>query len=532
MKKLSIIPLLLYILCSFNVNATETECFWKSKTPWQKMLTVLYNHGIDTAGMTVMTQVSCNILKEASDELDKKFGIKEGVIDWSACSENVRVGDAICEYMLIKYQNKSGEKYDYYKVRYSNNDYDFWSFLDKYPESRYSEELRQKKNCVEVCFLWRKMGEKTSGGDIVAMGHAFYKKSQKIESCNYEGFSPLVEDIKKYMKTVEDWDGLIAKRRKIKNYDDYSSFILFKDEHVDYLSSYQILVDDSIAQCKHNIAWKKARETNTIAAYRDYLSSCPKGEHVDEVKKKIRDYEDWMTTKEAGNHIAFVTYCSNHLDGDSIFAAKESMRLIEESEWRRLSADYEQSMKKRAKVSLKTKTLKSVDSFLDKYKDGYYYSKAADMQCKLIEAIQGSSISDTTFFHGGRCSSPYVGVVFIGNVRKSDNDLTVTLKNRETNRVYRRTIKHGKYWTDTIPNGIYSIVVSCWDADQNFAGTFTVSGRLSYLTICTTLKDQDGVVIEKDYDKGAEKKMWEAFGDIWCREDYYGYLNEYKFIIF
>ena len=249
---------------------------------------------------------------------------------------------------------------------------------------------------------------------------------------------------------------------------DYSSFILFKDEHVDYLSSYQILVDDSIAQCKHNIAWKKARETNTIAAYRDYLSSCPNGEHVYEVKKKIRDYEDWSDARESGNHAAYASYCENHPLGDSVGVARILMHRMEESDWQRVK---------------NSKNWLDFQALIDRYPGGYY-SDSAMAAINALFATPETNMNDV-FATFGNCSVTDTGVVCIANNSKLESTLRFTFTRRGRT-VLQKTLRSGESHQFKLKNGSYHVVIDNPDnmrlkifSDPNAThGEMTVSSQV------------------------------------------------------
>lgn len=509
MKNISLSILILPLLLGINTNTDASEWLGKSKDPWHKMMVVLNEHGLDTTNMGVTTVVSDVTLNSAAADMAKTFGAKKSAKTW----ESAMVGDVICYYMQQKY-TKTNEKHEYFRTRYSTKAGDYARFLSLYPNSSYADEMLWKKILLSALSSWS--SAMTANDCRLAQ-----TESLSVSKCTYAGFYHEFTDLTQYVSTVNDWNALMQVRAS-GGHDDCDAFESFREQHRDHLSAYRHFIDDSIRLCRHANAWRTATKLNTVKAYREYLQAYPYGEFSFQAKNKIKDYEDWTTARQDGSHAAYVTYCEEHPNGDSADVARECMRSIEEPAWQNVSVAYERAKKASAQVSVRTMALKAIDAFLSAYKDGYHYSDATEMRYEMITAIQGESISNKSFQTYGRCSSPYSGIVFLGNIRATSNSITFTLRNKETGKVYERNVKNGEYWTETLPNGVYSIVASCWDVEQNYSGTLTVSGRLYFLSLYVS-KSRWGVEFDKDYDEDAEERITKAFLKIWEREDPAGY---------
>lgn len=493
MKKLSIIPLVLYLLCSLNVNATETECFWGRKTPWQKMTTVLYAHGVDTTGMGVTTLVNADILNEAALDLAKTFGVKSELN--GTYTKQELIGDVICHFMQLKY-TKQTEKHAYFRVRYSTDEDDYARFIMSYPNSRYADEMQWKMNCLKAYWSWfEAMTE-----DACRLA---YLHSKIVDNYFYEGFVSEYRDIVLYIQTVDDWELLMQARAENK-YADCDAFTRFRRAHEGHLTGYNFFINDSILNCEHNQAWKAAKETNTIAAYRDYLSSYPAGEHTYEVKRKIRDFEDWSNARDNDNYAAYAKYVEQHPYGDSIARCKEIMQAIKNQEWhgikdskdwkavKRFCSKYGENSQdstnsayqllrkleepewKRAK---RINTWESLSNFQDKYPYGYYYNEADEMKYNILSRNQKADITTDAFIAIGQCSSPDSSVVMIGNISGSNRMYRITIKRDGGDSKYYQVATMGETAIFRMPNGRYRVMIECAGVESHY-GNILVSGNV------------------------------------------------------
>ena len=430
MKKINIIPLLLFLLCSINGNATEAEYFWKSKTPWQKMIAVLYAHGVDTTGMGVTSQVRANILNQAAPDLAKTFGIKHDLVqpysDWA------KIGDVLCQYMQLKYTRQS-EKHMYYRTRYSTDEDDYAEFILTYPDSRYAGEMQWKRNCMHAFWSW------PQAVDAEDCQLAYYR-SKIVDNNVYEGLAPVYRDIVQYIQTVEDWEQLMQSRAA-NGYSDCDAFTQFKRDHNGRIPGYNFVIADSVRNCKHNNAWREACATNTISSYREYFTLFPQGEHAAWARNYVADHEDWLEAREKDSHTAYATYCEKHPQGDSVAVAKECMRRIEESLWQRVKD---------------SKNWLDLQAFLDRFPEGYYSEQATS----AIKALFVSPETDMNkvFEVFGACSLTDTGVVCVSNTSKLESSLRFTITHRGRT-VLQKTLRSGESYQLKLRAGSYHVVI-------------------------------------------------------------------------
>lgn len=532
------------MLCMFNANATETSCFWKSKTPWQKMLTVLDKHGVDTTGMNVASIVSCDVLHEAADDLAKVFGVKEEMSWTTYYAKDIMVGDAICEYMKVKYARRNGEKYEYYKIMYSTDEDDFVRFASLYPNSKYRRDCGDKEWCLRAYWEWI-LNCRTEANCSTA-----FEYSRHGDECRQEGYVTMAYAVMEYMDTYDDWQLLMDTREK-NGYDDCEAFVRFKEEHAEYLSAYAYFINDSIYQCRHRNVWNAATETNTIAAYQYYLDQYPSGEYAVKVKNKLKDYRCWMDAREKDSYVAYEYYCNTYPSGDSVSVANAAMKRIKDAEWSRVKgsknwkmlrdfkakygeyyederdlvtlamAEIEKNDWNRAK---RINTWKSLSDFQDKYPYGFYYNEADEMKYKILEKNQSADISTADFKAIGFCSSPDSCVVMIGNVSGSKRQYRITLSSIDGKQKQYEVIRMGEVAIFRVPNGQYKVMIECFGV-EGYYGDITVRGKVYFATYSITETNIFGKETT-DFSDGAWGKVESLIENIRDREEERYYKNE------
>lgn len=152
MKNIKHIIALIAIVLTFNVaqaNGLNTYQPKKSKNPWQIMQTTLYNHFVDTVGISILTPIESDLLHEITPDLSKAYKVQDPV----DLSRATTLGEVICAFMNVKYAGHSGETYDYYKYRYSNK-FIYDMYLDRYPNSPFATEMRLKDECLKQYEAW------------------------------------------------------------------------------------------------------------------------------------------------------------------------------------------------------------------------------------------------------------------------------------------------------------------------------------------------------------------------------------------
>ena len=146
-----LIALVVVILVFGTAQAATSEAHRSSrrKDHWQIMQNVLYNHFVDTTDLCVVSPIDADLLVEITPDLAKAFHVKEKV----DLSHAETLGEVICSFMMVKYAGQSGQTYDYYKYRYSDKMiYD--KYLERYPDSPYAAEMRQKSECLKQYTAW------------------------------------------------------------------------------------------------------------------------------------------------------------------------------------------------------------------------------------------------------------------------------------------------------------------------------------------------------------------------------------------
>lgn len=145
---------ILFMIAFLTIGTAHAESLnlhysGRNKDPWQIMQTTLYNHFIDTTGFCVVTPIDADLLHEIAPDLAKAFHVKEK----AELSYASTLGEVICVFMQVKYAGCTGQTYDYYKYRYSTRlIYD--SYLERYPDSPYAAEMRQKGECLKQYNAW------------------------------------------------------------------------------------------------------------------------------------------------------------------------------------------------------------------------------------------------------------------------------------------------------------------------------------------------------------------------------------------
>ncbi len=177
-RHLIIIMIAILTIGTVHAESLNLHCSGRNKDPWQIMLTTLYNHFVDTTGFCVVTPIDAYLLHEITPDLAKAFHVKENV-DLSCAST---LGEVICVFMQVKYAGCTGPTYDYYKYRYSTRlIYD--SYLERYPDSPYAAEMRQKSECLKQYVAWSNC---FNANDYLSV-----LLNYESNSCPYSGFAYL-----------------------------------------------------------------------------------------------------------------------------------------------------------------------------------------------------------------------------------------------------------------------------------------------------------------------------------------------------
>lgn len=174
-KHLLMLTVALLTIGTSHAESLNRQRLSRSKDPWRIMQTILYNHFVDTTGFCVITPIDADLLYEITPDLAKAFHVKKKV-DLSCAST---LGEVICVFMQVKFAGCTGQTYDYYKYRYSTKlIYD--SYLERYPDSPYAAEMRQKSECLKQYVAWSNC--------LDANDYLSVLLNYESSSCPYGGF--------------------------------------------------------------------------------------------------------------------------------------------------------------------------------------------------------------------------------------------------------------------------------------------------------------------------------------------------------
>lgn len=232
------------VTCAFSLASVmgQIRPSLTSDSPWQILMSTLYSHGVDTVGLHVMSKIDSDILQEIIPDLAKSYKVKHPIDSSRIIIDNL--GDVITEFMNAKYRKRGGEKYDYYKVRYSTRMYDYNAYFHHYPNSPYYEELFTKFSCLDQYCMWTTRTDNKGCQQMIVFFDVF--------PCPYDGFSRLMEENATYHKTVQDWNELMAE------FDENGSINkerleAFRQSHEKHLSGYYFVIKDLLKENRREI---------------------------------------------------------------------------------------------------------------------------------------------------------------------------------------------------------------------------------------------------------------------------------------
>lgn len=159
----------------------DTQRSKPGKDPWQIMQTILYNHHVDTTGLSVISPIDSVLLVEILPDLKKAYHVDQ---ESPYLNHSTMLGEVICSFMKVKYAGLKGETYDYYKLRYTPRRL-YYYYLKKYPDSPYAEEMRLKMECIEQCRAWRNCYTMKDYYEVYTLYDTSY--------CPYGGFSNIAK---------------------------------------------------------------------------------------------------------------------------------------------------------------------------------------------------------------------------------------------------------------------------------------------------------------------------------------------------
>lgn len=456
----------IFLLMSFTLMIVEpthanNSCFRKEKDAWQILINVLDSYQVKTTDLDVTSRFSStlqdnnklDLRNDIESDLAKAYRVKKPV----SIEPNAMLGEIVCAFMEAKYARKNGEKYDYYKIRYSPVvDDEYLCFKAKYPNSRYNEELESKSSCVKQNAAWHSCKDNKDC-------HVVYDR-YGVCCCPYDGYRVISERNNKCRKTMEDWDelqqswdgGLGA------DGDRYAYFI----QNHDTLANYYTVAYDSLNVCRQRQAWHTACEEHSIEGYRSYVMNYPNSKEAFVAKLKIEEMVAWQQAVEANTHESYGMYYTNYPEGDSVAVAAEKLRLMEEEDWGKAQ---------------KQNTIRSYERFVAQYPNGYYTESALECQIRLeIERFKGKGKGSIDKLElEGISSRQGYGLLCFGNVGRNF-DITVSMLGNTPVKV---NMKPGQCQWVWAKNGEYQIYVTSSNGsewEENGHGTVLIEDGLYY----------------------------------------------------
>ena len=482
-QKIKTLAMLLSIFIGVSAMASShngMNVFGNSKTPWQKLTAILYSHGVDTTNLTIMDSPDTALIMSINPELSKALKVRFE-IKWKEHSLFGDVitpsyGEILCDYMKEAYKNNAGEKYDYYKTRYSINDEDYYDFLERYPNSQYYKEMSQKGKCVEAYYSWF-----TAKTDEDC--HAAYQLSLEVKTY-YEGFAQMKSDFSQYMATVDDWDALMREREAADDFD-CDKYKTFKSNHGGHLAAYYWILTDSLEECE----WRKTIKTNTITAYRNFAKEYPSMKYACDIA--IEDLQSFADAQRKGTHQTYAQYrVKQLLKGFEPIKSEEAldaMKRIEQPEWNKIS---------------KSTNWYDFYKYMCKYPEGAFHTDAYE---KMLLSV------DTTATVGFY-SKEGKGLLYLANVSKIKEDVTFEIY-KSGKRISKNTLKPGQYISKELPVGNYYIS-SGKDDGMNYEIRQYIYGMYVYWfqtgTQAPRLFWKNSELGNNDFDKDALKNLEKA----------------------
>ena len=182
MRNIRIIIALLVVAMSLGTTQAETlkiQSSKQGKNPWQMMMFILYNHDVDTTGLSVESPIDSILFFEILPDLEKSYHTKTDLYYGYAT-----LGDIICSFMKSKYEGRKGEVFDYYRFRYSSRPF-YSYFLQRHPNSTHAEEMRLKLDCINQSHEWSRCRIKV---DRIRIYNDF-----SVSYCPYDGFTNIAK---------------------------------------------------------------------------------------------------------------------------------------------------------------------------------------------------------------------------------------------------------------------------------------------------------------------------------------------------
>lgn len=432
---------------------TSLSIYAKGDTPYSVFSNLWQKQVADSSKFTLLTEVPLKTLTELSPLLEKKFKVKNHV-DYGY---PITVSGILTTLLKEKYGKKSNEKNDFFAIQYSTNSSDFENYLNKYPKSKYAEEATARLECFKENEMLHKALNYGTRNDY----EEFVNYSNSHPRCNYEGCDVISKNNYETALAIKDWL-VLTDRSKGNNpeiFRDYSKYLEQYGSH----SVFSSAALDSMNVNKDRYDWQLAKNDDSLAGYREYVSNHSDGKYKWTAKRLIQEYEMWEKAQVSGKYEDYCSYYSEYPDGKYVEEAINKLKLEEDQLWNKIN-----------KKGNRSAELSALESFVAKYPSGYYANEAQNRITELrLAPYLEDSPSFSSITEAGYYSHPGYSLIGLANL---DNGVTITVSLTGPTG-YSGKLKPGELKWVKVKNGSYKILVQASNTN-NWWGTAKVKDRV------------------------------------------------------
>lgn len=297
---------ILLLLVALTLNAIGGT----PQTPYSQLQSILKTHHINKE--TVTDELTRTEIRAISYDVASQFKVQEYTFKYSKT-----VGELLTSILQSKYDGKRGSEWEWRKIQYSSNFYDYVVYLCDYPKTKHYEEALSKQIVTYLYAAWLRVDilRKTSVQTFLSMNnlysHMYNVKVRKYD-CNdcdipcldYEGFSlinvremvdAVQEQRQSYEKELQAWKDALRED----THDAYWNYYLQypQGRFADTAISKVTVLEKS--------SWEKAQESDSREGYEAFVKEFPQGFYSSEAYNKIvRSHLDTTSSKSVDQVIA------------------------------------------------------------------------------------------------------------------------------------------------------------------------------------------------------------------------------------
>ncbi len=348
------------VTCLLFVNFVFSICAYPKGggTPYSVFYGIWLEHVKDSTEFTLLTVIPDETLSEISPLLKKALKVKSDI----TCDSAASVGITLTRFLKEKYGKKSNEKNDFFAIQYSTISRDFENYLEKWPNSKSSEEAKSRYNCFKANELWQIANEIKTRDAY----ESFAKYTKDTPVCQYEGCQRISELNYNLGTAIIEWFSLIDSSSE-QDYSIYKAYLSYIEKYGEY-SLFGKEAMDSLRINKDRYDWDIAVKENTSGAYKEYIENHNRGRHVWEAKAILKELELWNIAATSDMYNDYCKYYSEYPDGKFASKAADKIKQHEESVW---------------EATKKKNSLKAYEEFVKEYPSGFYASEAQNLTTKL-----------------------------------------------------------------------------------------------------------------------------------------------------